>query len=102
MNRVLSWFFDLGPIPEDATNMRLSWTHPMSSWAWFVVILILIIVASWSYSRVQAGLIARLVLGSVRFGSLLLLVILIAGPQAFFPRETIDEDLVMVMIDLER
>ena len=99
MNYIFTWFFNLGPIPDDAEGIRISWNHSISSWIWFVIILFLIIVSSWSYSKVQANIVSRFLLGSVRFASLLLLVILVAGPQAYFPRETIDEDLVMVMLD---
>ena len=99
MSAVFSWFFNLGPIPEGASGLQISWNHPMSSWVWFIIILVIAVAASWSYSKVQGRLLFRVILGSVRFATLLLLVVLVAGPQAYFPREVVDEDLVMVMLD---
>ena len=99
MNHLFTWFFDLGSIPEDAANMRLSWTHPLPGWVWFVIILSLMAFSAWSYSRVQARALVRILLGTLRFTSLLLLLVLIAGPQAFYPREVVDQDLVMIMVD---
>ena len=99
MSTFFNLFFDLGSIPDDATGLRLSWIHPFSAWLWFVIVVVLAVLASWSYSKQNGHPLVRILLAFLRFSSLLLLVILISGPQVLFPRETVEQDVVMFMLD---
>ena len=99
MSTFFSVFFDLGSIPDDATGLRISWIHPFSGWLWFVIITVVATLSIWSYSRQGGHPLIRILLAFLRFSSLLLLVILISGPQVLFPRETVEQDVVMFMLD---
>ena len=99
MSNFFNVFFDLGSIPDDATGLRISWIHPFSGWLWFMIIIMLAALSFWSYSRQDGHPLIRTLLVVLRFTSLLLLAILISGPQVLFPRETVEQDVVMFMLD---
>jgi hypothetical protein len=99
MRRILDFFFDLDLIPGDASGLELDWARPMPGWAWFLAILAASIFAIWSYSRLQGSAFGRGVLASARAMVILLLVVLIAGPQIRYPREDVERDVVLVLLD---
>ena len=99
MNTLFKMFFDLESIPDDADGLVISWINPISGWVWLMIILILIGVSIWSYRRWNGHRYTRMFLSMIRFTSLLLVVILISGPQILFPREVVEEDVVMFMLD---
>ena len=99
MNTLFKMFFDLESIPDDADGLVVSWINPISGWVWLIIILVLIGISTWSYRRWNGYRYTRIFLSGIRFTSLLLLVILISGPQILFPREVVEEDVVMFMLD---
>jgi hypothetical protein len=55
--------------------------------------------AGWSYWRLRGSKKARVILSALRTSIILLLVFLITAPQVTFPRESIERDIVIAMVD---
>ena len=96
---ILDQLFDLGPIPEDASGLEIGWSIPFPGWVWFLIIIIALIFSFWSYSRLIGPRWLRGLLASTRTLLILLLVALISGPEIHFPREDVEEDMVIVLVD---
>lgn len=96
---ILRWLLDLDRIPADASDVRLSFEHPWPAWAWPLLALAFAWLATWSYRRLSAPRRWRIGLSAVRLSALLLLVLLLAGPQAELPRERVERDWVLVLVD---
>ena len=97
--RVLDWLFDLGPIPTDTTGVELAWARPMSGWVWLLAVVVVIALSVWSYSKLQGPQFIRFILAGLRTCTIMLVIILIAGPQIRFPREEVEQDVVLAMLD---
>lgn len=99
MRRVLDLLFDLGSIPEGASGLELTWARPIPGWGWSIVILLSITLAAWSYSRLKGPRWGRGALALVRASIILLVIVVIAGPQIRHPREEVEQDVVLVLVD---
>lgn len=99
IRNILNWFFDLGPIPADATGLDLAWARPMSGWVWFLAFIAAITLAAWSYSKLQGSPAIRFILATLRACTILLVIVIIAGPQVRFPREVVEQDVVIALVD---
>ena len=96
------WLFGIRDLPVGAEEIRLAWERPFEGWVWVLVVLGSIGIALWSYSRLDAGIRARSLLGSIRALILILLAACIAGPMAELPRELVEPDWVAVLVDRSR
>ena len=99
MRDFLGRLFDLGTLPDDATGLRFTFAHPLPEGVWFIVLICSIGLAAWSYWGLRGSRSSRFILFSLRTSILLLLVLLITGPQVTFPRETVESDVVIAMLD---
>ena len=93
------WLLDLEVIPPDAERLRLVWEHPWPAWVWVVLLLTGGFLAGWSYSRLLGSRRSRILLAAVRFLLVALVLLLISGPILEMPRETIEQDWVLVLVD---
>ncbi|MHC4992662.1 MAG: hypothetical protein ACYTGC_16955, partial [Planctomycetota bacterium] len=96
------WLLDIDSIPAEAEPIRLAWEHPIPGWLWMLLILATLGLALWSYTRLAAPRPVRLILGVVRFAVLLLAIVLLSGPMLEHPRETVEQDWVLVLADRSR
>lgn len=96
---LLRWLLDLQVIPAEAGELRLGWERGLPAWGWFLVLLGVIAVVYWSYSRLRGPRWIRVGLAGVRAALLLLLVILLCGPLLVMPRERVETDWVMMLLD---
>ncbi|HEX7011071.1 MAG TPA: hypothetical protein VF184_13900, partial [Phycisphaeraceae bacterium] len=87
---------------------RLSWQdpqavlgfeRPLPAWAWALVVLAAAGVAGWSYSRLLGPRSVRIALAGARALVLLVLAVLLAGPQLVRPEERIERDWLLVLVD---
>jgi len=92
-------FFDLGPIPEDATGLEIGWSNPLPGWLWFLIVIVTLIFSFWSYSRSIGPRWVRGILAFVRSLVILLVIALLCGPEINYPREVVEDDVVLVMVD---
>lgn len=87
---------DLRPGAED---VALEWARPLPAWAWSLVVLAAVLIAVWGYWRLTGPRPARAVLGGLRALTLLLLAVVLAGPQLVKRPERIEKDWVVVLLD---
>ncbi len=99
MNGMMRWLLDLDVIPADAEGLRLAWTHPLAAWLWAIIILACIGFACWSYSRLSGSRAARFTLAGVRTALLAFILVVLAGPALELPRENVERDWVLVLVD---
>ena len=98
----IRWLLGIRDLPPDSTGLRLTWERPFPDWAWMMVVLLCVLLAVWSYQRLDASRGIRVVLGSVRGLLLLLVAIFIAGPMLELPRVQVEPDWVAVLVDRSR
>ncbi len=82
-----------------ATDVRIEFARPMPAWLWVGIAAACFAIAAWSYWRLIGARRARLCLAVIRGLTLLLLAVLIAGPQLTRANERIEKDWVVMMID---
>ncbi|MHC4208456.1 MAG: hypothetical protein ACYSWT_01945 [Planctomycetota bacterium] len=98
-NPFLRWLLDLDVIPADADGLRLVWEHPWPAWVWAALVLVAGFLAAWGYSRLEGNSRGRALLAVTRFLLVLLLLLVISGPMLELPRETMEEDWVLMLVD---
>lgn len=98
-NAFTRWLLDVDVIPSDASEVYLVWERPLPAWVWVLVVLLAMLFAAWSYSRLSGKRTGRLVLAGARAFVLLLVVLLLCGPSLEMPRQSTEEDWVLVLVD---
>ena len=96
------WLFSLSDLPEGSGELRLAWERPMPGWVWMLVIAAAIALAVFSYRRMFGSRPIRIGLASLRAVLLILIFTLLAGPQAELPRDRVEPDRVIVLVDRSR
>ncbi|MFO0873517.1 MAG: hypothetical protein U0575_06045 [Phycisphaerales bacterium] len=96
---LMRWLLDLDTIPADAADLRLGWEHPLPAWAWALALVAVAALCVWSYGRLRGPRPMRVALALVRGALLALLVALISGPVLVQPREQVERDWVLVLVD---
>lgn len=82
-----------------AADVALEWARPMPPWAWSLVVMAAVVIAGWSYWKLTGPRWARGVLGMMRAMVLLLLAVVVAGPQLVKRPERVEKDWVVVLLD---
>lgn len=96
----MRWLLDLDVLPRQADeSLRLAWEHPWPTWVWTLLLLAVVLFAVWSYTRLVGNRKGRGILAGVRAGLILLVLIVISGPLLELPRESVEEDWVLVLAD---
>lgn len=99
MNRILNALFGTGDLSFGAEGVRFGFERPLPAWGWFTVVVLAGALSAWSYRRQAGRRRARGALACARGLVLLLLAVLIAGPRLTRPRERIEPDWVVVLLD---
>ena len=95
----MRWLLDLDVIPADAEGLRFTWEHPWPAWSWALLVIVVGAYAAWSYRRLAGHRIARSTLAAFRFTTIVLALVLISGPAIELPRESIEQDWVLMLVD---
>lgn len=95
----LRWLLNIERIPADAETVRLVFERPLPAWLWAIIILVGGVFSIWTYSRLSGWRPGRGVLAGMRFAVILLVCVLISGPMLEMPRESVEEDWVLVLAD---
>ncbi len=95
LDRLLS----LGKLSTTSEGVSLRFAMDPPLWAWVLIVLGASALAWWSYWRLTGALWARLSLASLRALLLILLAVLIAGPQLVKENPRTENDAVVVMLD---
>lgn len=99
---LMRWLLDIDTIPSGAEGVRIAWENPLPGWLWALIALAGAWLALWSYGRLAGARGPRIALGVARFVLLALVAILLCGPVLEHPRETVEEDWVLVLVDRSR
>ncbi|MDY7110015.1 MAG: hypothetical protein SYC29_15395 [Planctomycetota bacterium] len=96
---LLRWLLDLERIPEGAERLRLAWEHAWPAWAWTLIVAGAALAAAWSYLHLTGSRGARAILAALRFALIILAVTLLASPMVELPRERVERDLALILVD---
>ncbi len=99
MSDLLTKLLDLDTLRLGAQGVDIGFQRPIPAWAWVGLIGAAIAVSFWSYSRLTGPAFTRFVLATLRAALLLLLVLLISGPQLVQREESVERDWVLVLVD---
>lgn len=99
MNAFLNKLLGLDELRLGAEGVRLDWTLALPAWAWVLIALAVFLAAEFSYRHVRGSRVARLALGTLRAASILLFLLLAAGPKLVFQPESVERDWVVGLID---
>ena len=99
MSGAWRWLLGIDRIPADAERLQLGFEHPMPPWAWALVVAVASLLAWLGYFKMSGSLGWRSVLASLLAALLVWIVILLAGPELVLPRERIERDRVVVLVD---
>jgi len=99
MNTLLDWIFgfDAGTFGTDDSGIGLATSMP--SWLWGVALLGLGTMVWLSYRRLSGPAWIRMVLGGIRWGIVVMLLVLALGPQIERRRVLVEPDRVIVLLD---
>ncbi len=99
MNDLLRTLLDLDRLTLGADGVRFAFERPLPAYGWGLIVLGAVALALWSYSRMIGPAWVRSGLGLLRASLLLLLAVLIAGPQLVEQSESVEDDWVLVLVD---
>ncbi len=101
MSDFLRWILDIERIPADVpwSALHLGWERTLPGWFWGLVFFGLGLLAVWSYGRLTGNRTGRGILAGARFVLLFFLILVIAGPTLVYPREHIERDWVVMLMD---
>lgn len=99
MNELFDSLLDLDTLRLGAQGVDFGFQRPMPAWAWIGVIGLCAIVSLWSYSRLTGAAWSRAALATLRAAILIVLVVLICGPQLVQREESVERDWVLVLVD---
>ncbi|MFK7959239.1 MAG: hypothetical protein AB8G96_01835 [Phycisphaerales bacterium] len=99
---LVRWLLDLDLLPEDAGPLRLAWERGLPAWMWLLIVLGAAALAWIAYRRMAGPRTWRAGLAGLRTLTILLVIALLAGPQAELPRVDIERDWLLVLVDRSR
>ena len=96
-----------GDVPSDTSAVSLVFERPLPAWAWLMVALGAVVIAVWSYRRLQGAAkplsrALRTTLVVLRAAAILLLALLVSGPSVRFERTRVEPDRLVVLVDRSR
>ncbi|MFW6336440.1 MAG: hypothetical protein ACOC3G_04870, partial [Phycisphaeraceae bacterium] len=95
----LDAWFGLERLSLSDPETSLDWAHPLPAWAWVLVILAAVGFGIWSYMHLQGAVWMRSLLAGLRVMTLLLIAVLLAGPELTRTDERVEPDWVLMLVD---
>lgn len=99
MNDLLARLLDLESLRWGAPDVSLGFERPFPAWVWGGVVGAAILVSLWSYWKMEGSAWFRTLLALARAALLVLLLVLISGPQLVQRSESVEKDWVLVLAD---
>jgi len=87
-------------LSDESTQWQ--WAHPLPAWIWALIVCVALLLSVWSYTHLLGTRWVRLLLAAMRAVLLVVIAILLAGPELVRVDERIERDWVMVMVDRSR
>jgi len=95
----LDRLFGLKTLSTSGEGVDLRWAHPLPLWAWAFIAVACLLLAAWSYWNLLGKTGVRAALAVVRTLLLLLVAVLISGPELVRQNDQVERDWVIVMAD---
>src|SRR5205085_2280154 len=99
MRSLFDQLFQLRHLSSGGEGVELRFAHGVPAWAWIFIALACALIAGWSYWKLLGARRARVGLGVARAALLLLVCVLIAGPELVKQNDQVERDWVVVMAD---
>lgn len=99
MRELLQHLLSLRSVSLSDPEVAFQFARPLPAYVWAIVVLGCVGIAWWSYARLEGSRGGRMALGTLRALVLLLLAVLIAGPELTKQNERVEKDWVVVMAD---
>ena len=99
MNDLVVQFFGLDQLRPGDAGVSFGFARELPAWAWALVIVAAAGFAGWTYWRLIAPRAGRAALAIVRTITLVLLVLIISGPQFVRTNEHVERDWVVLLVD---
>jgi hypothetical protein len=99
VNDLLARLLDLQTLRWGAPDVALGFERPIPAWAWGGIVGAALIVSLWSYWKMEGAAWARTLLALARASLLVLLALLVSGPQLVQRSESEERDWVLVLVD---
>ena len=96
---LLDWLFDLNTLSTQGADVEWRFARPLPAWVWVGVVVACFVLAAWSYSRLLGPRRVRTALAIMRGCALVVLALVIAGPELVRQNERVTRDWVVVMSD---
>jgi hypothetical protein len=95
----LNWLLGGPTLRAGDEGVRLSFAYPLTAFEWAAVVAGALVVAFWSYARLDAPRAARAALATLRAALLVLIVLLVTGPRLVKTDEAVERDWVLMLVD---
>jgi hypothetical protein len=99
VNDLFAGLLDLDTLRIGGEGVELGFQRPIPAWAWIGIVVLAAALALWSYSRLTGSAMVRTALATLRAALLIVLVILLSGPQLVQRNESVERDWVLVLVD---
>jgi hypothetical protein len=96
---LLQAIFGFDALHPGEEGVRFGMTHELPLWVWTPTILFLLLLAAWSYWRLEGPVRGRAVLAAIRALLLTLVALLAAGPSLIRDNQRTERDTVAVLVD---
>ncbi len=77
----------------------IGWRWEVAAWAWVLIAMAAVGLAVWCYRRLPGGRVARAGLGAFRWALVMFVAVLLVGPLLVLPRERVEPDWLLLLID---
>jgi hypothetical protein len=99
VSELFNRLFGLSSLSFGDEGVQLAWARPIPAWGWFLAILAAAALAGWSYWKLEGPSRSRGLLAGVRALVLLLILVIISGPQLIRPNDRVEKDWVLALVD---
>src|SRR4051812_20620181 len=99
MRSLFDQLFQLRRLSRGGEGVELRFAHEIPGWAWVFIGVACVLVAFWGYWKLLGLKRARMTLAVLRTVLLLLICLLLAGPELVKQNDQIERDWVVVMAD---
>ena len=96
---MMEWLLGIDRLAPGDPDVVFALARPMPAWAWAMIVLTAGALGWISYTRLEGSRVARMLFASMRSLVLLLLVLMLAGPELRRPNERVERDWLVVMAD---
>ena len=99
MNAFISKMFGLSDLRLGDEGVVLDFARPFPAWTWLLIGLTAVALAAWSYRHLDGRRAPRAALASLRALSMLLVALMLSGPQLSKPTTSVERDWVVGLLD---